>query len=405
MPLPRARSLLVVVALLAGACSGGDGDDGDGGHGGSGDATTSTSPTTTTAAAGITQARLDAVKLKWEQVARATFPTVVAPRQSKLYVGERKGTVRLLDRGTVVDPPALDITAEVGTAGEGGFLGLAFSPDGRTMYVSYTDTKADSRVVAYTMAGDRADPASKRELLFVKQPAVVHNGGGLVVDAKGFLWVGFGDGGVRTPTGRTTAQDLGTLLGKLVRIDPKPVGSSPYGIPTDNPYLSRPGARGEIVAYGLRNPWRFSLDRATGDLWIGDVGEAGVEEVDYLPAASLAKGANFGWPAFEGPRRFTGEPPGDHVPPLKSVRHTEGMCAVTGGFVYRGKALPDLVGAYAYADLCTGEVSYLGQAGGQVTAERSTGKLLDQLVSFGEDADGELYAMSLVGQIWKLVPG
>jgi glucose/arabinose dehydrogenase len=395
---------LVVAALVAGACGGGDDDDGDGTPTttAAGDGTT-----TTTAApvAGVTQQTLDAARMKWEQVATAKFPTVVAPRQSTLYVGEREGTVRAIRDGKPVDPPALDITAEVGTAGEGGFLGLAFSPDGRTMYVSYTDTKADSRVAAYAMKGEQADVASRRELLFLDQPAVVHNGGGLVVDAKGLLWAAFGDGGVRTPTGRTTAQDISTLFGTLVRIDPKPVGSSQYGIPTDNPYLGREGARGEVVAYGLRNPWRFSIDRATGDLWIGDVGEAGVEEVDFLPAAAATKGANFGWPAFEGSRRFTGEPPADHVAPLKSIRHTEGMCAVTGGHVYRGKAIPDLVGAYVYADLCTGNVSFLGQSGGQVTAERSMGRLWDQLVSFGEDADGELYAMSLVGQIWKLVPG
>ncbi|HVF73619.1 MAG TPA: PQQ-dependent sugar dehydrogenase [Acidimicrobiales bacterium] len=398
MPLPRLRILLVVAALVAGACGGGGDDDT------SSETTTSTTGGPPAAPAGPpTQQQLDGLNVQWTHIATAKFPTVVTHRQGALYVGEREGTVRAIKDGKPVDPPALDIASEVGTTGEGGFLGLAFSPDGTTMYVSYTDNKTDSRVAAYTMAGERADPASRRELLFVDQPASVHNGGNLVVDGKGLLWVSFGDGGVRTPTGRQAAQDLGNLLGTIVRIDPKPSGGKPYTVPADNPYVGRAGALPEIYAYGLRNPWRFSLDRATGDLWIGDVGEANAEEIDLLAAS--AKGANFGWPAFEGAVRFTGSPPADHVPPLKSIARSKTFCAVTGGYVYRGKAIPDLVGTYVYGELCGGNVSLLSQKDGKVVAERPLGVLLDQLVSFGEDADGELYAMSLVGQIWKLTPG
>lgn len=399
MSLPRLRILLVVAALVAGACGGGGGDA-------STDTTTSTTggPTPAPAPGGPpTQEQLDRLNVQWAHIATATYPTVLAHRQGALYVGEREGTVRAVKDGKLVDPPALDITGEVGTTGEGGFLGLTFSPDGATMYVSYTDNKTDSRVAAYTMDGDRADARSRRELLFLDQPSVVHKGGNLVVDAKGLLWVSFGDGGVRTPTGRQVAQDLGSLFGTIVRIDPTPSAGKPYTVPADNPYVGRAGALPEVYAYGLRNPWRFSLDRATGDLWIGDVGEANAEEVDFLPAS--AKGANFGWPAFEGAVRFTGSPPADHVPPLKSITHTAKFCAVTGGYVYRGKAIPDLVGTYVYGDLCTGNVSLLSQKDGKVVAERPLGVLLDQLVSFGEDDDGELYAMSLVGQIWKLTPG
>ena len=400
MSSPRLRILLVVAALTAGACGGGSDDD---------DATPETTAATTAGAPPSapggppTQDQLDRLNVQWTHIATAEYPTVVTHRQGALYVGEREGTVRAIKDGKPVDPPALDITDEVGTAGEGGFLGLAFSPDGATMYVSYTDNKTDSRVAAYTMNGDRADPGSRRELLFLDQPAVVHNGGNLVVDGKGLLLASFGDGGVRTPAGRQAAQDLGSMFGSIVRIDPTPSGGKPYTVPADNPYVGRAGALPEIYAYGLRNPWRFSLDRATGDLWVGDVGEANAEEVDFLPAS--AKGANFGWPAFEGAVRFTGAPPADHVPPLKSITRSSKFCAVTGGYVYRGKAIPDLVGTYVYADLCTGNVRLLSQKDGKVVAERPLGVLLDQLVSFGEDAEGELYAMSLVGQIWKLMPG
>ena len=350
------------------------------------------------------QARLDRINIRWQQVATAEYPSTVAFRAAatRMYVGERNGRVRLVQDGKALDPPALDITDEVGVEGEGGLLGIVFSRDGSTLYVHYTDKRADSHVVAFAMAGDNADRSARRELLFLDQPEEVHNGGGMVVDERGLLWVGFGDGGERNDK-RRVAQDLNSLFGKLIRIDPRPDGNRPYRIPDGNPFAGQRDKRAEIWAYGLRNPWRFSIDRATGDVWIGDVGEFRAEEIDYMPAT--AAGFNFGWPAFEGNGVFTkSEAAPGHVRPLKVVGHTGDVCAITGGYVYRGKAIPDLVGTYVYTDVCSGVISLLSQENGKVVAERKLGKLRDQLVSFAEDPDGELYVMSLVGPVWKLVP-
>jgi len=382
-----------------GAVSPGDTTGTTGGPGSTG----STTVARPAAAPPPTQAQLDSVKLHWEQVATAEYPTVVAFRGKTMYVGEREGRVRPVKDGKALDPPALDWSAEVGTEGEGGLIGMTFSRDGNTLYLHYTDKKADTRVMAFTVKGDAVDVNSKRQLLTLDQPEEVHNGGGMLVDEQGMLWIAFGDGGERNAK-RKVAQELDNLFGKLIRIDPRPDGDKPYRIPPDNPFVGRQGVRPEIWAYGLRNPWRFSFDRATGDVWIGDVGEHGAEEIDYIRSGT--SGQNFGWPAFEGTKVFTKSlsAPG-HVPPLKSIARTGGFCAVTGGYVYRGKALPALVGAYLYTDVCTGVIYLMSQQDGKVVAERKMTKLLDQLVSFAEDADGELYVMSLVGQVWKLVPG
>ena len=383
----RLPALLLVLVALTGACArNGDengGSEGDGaGRGGTSNTTAQPPPP---AGPPPTKEKLDAVKVRWEQVTTAKYPTAVAFRGSAMFVAEREGMVRLVTDGKAQERPALDLTGDVGTRGEGGLLSIAFSRDGKTIYAHYTDMKMDTHVVSFPMAGDEADAGKRTELLFLDQPAPVHNGGGMVVDDKGLLWIAFGDGGNRDER-RKIAQDLDSLFGKLVRMEPKA------------------GAKPEVVGYGLRNPWRFSIDRSTGDVWIGDVGEHGAEEIDFVPAGQ--SGLNFGWPAFEGTKPFQKgvDAPG-HVEPLKSIARVGKVCAVTGGYVYRGRAIPDLQGAYVYADVCTGNISLLSQDKGVVVAEREMGPLWDQLVSFGEDPAGELYAMSLVGQVWKLVPG
>jgi glucose/arabinose dehydrogenase len=266
--------------------------------------------------------------------------------------------------------------------------------------VNYTDTAGDTRIVEYAFAGGRADPSSARELLTIDQPYPNHNGGHLAFGPDGKLWIGMGDGGSgNDPEDR--AQNLGTLLGKLLRIDPMPSAGRQYTIPGDNPFVGRSGARGEIWAFGLRNPWRFSFDRETGDLWVGDVGQNAVEEVDFAPASSTG-GENFGWPGMEGTRSNKGGRPAGAVDPIVDYRQADGGCSVTGGYVYRGTRVPALAGAYLYGDYCAGNVLALRQSGGQVTEQADLGVDVDSLSSFGQDGAGELYALSLDGPLYRV---
>jgi glucose/arabinose dehydrogenase len=232
-----------------------------------------------------------------------------------------------------------------------------------------------------------------------------HKGGQLQFGRDGMLYAGFGDGGGSGDPDRN-AQDLGALLGKIVRIDPRPGGG--YRVPRDNPFRGRSGARGEIFAYGLRNPYRFSFDRATGDLAIGDVGESEVEEIDFLPAARGARrprgGANFGWSVFEGSRRFrSGTAPG-HVAPVVERTHDQGGCSITGGYVVRDRRVPGLRGRYVYGDLCDPGLRVARLRAGGARGDRRLGPRVAQLVSFGEDARGRVYAVSLAGGVFRLAP-
>ena len=227
-----------------------------------------------------------------------------------LYVAEKTGLVVALTPGS--DPRVvLDLTDRVSLGSEQGLLGLAFSPDGRFLYVDFTDVNGDTNVTEFAFGDDGADPASERRVLFVDQPFSNHNGGELVFGPDGYLYVGLGDGGsAGDPMGN--AQSLSTLLGKLLRISPRPSKGEPYAIPPDNPFVGRDGARPEIWAFGLRNPWRFSFDAATGDLWIGDVGQNAWEEIDVEPAGSDG-GSNFGWDRLEGTHPFEGSPAPDSI--------------------------------------------------------------------------------------------
>ena len=388
------RALTITAIVLLGAC---------GGSGAPSVTTTPPPPSATSASA--PPLSLAAVRIRLVEVAALQQPLALAVRSGDpaLYVAQKTGKVIAIRDG-IVDPiPVLDLTEQVSLGGEQGLLGLAFSADGREAYVNFTDTNGDTHVTAYAVREGRADTASRRDLLFVDQPYSNHNGGNLAFGPDGYLYIGLGDGGSGgDPHGN--GQSLSTLLGKMLRIDPTPSRDRPYRIPVDNPFVGHADARPEIWAYGLRNPWRYSFDRLTGDLWIGDVGQSAWEEVDLQPSDS-AGGENYGWNRMEGDHSYGGaSPPADAVGPVYEYSHDHG-CVVTGGYVYRGKAIPDLVGAYVFADFCAGAIEAIQMEGGRVIDHRTLGPVVPSLSSFGEDSDGELYAMSLDGGLYRLAPG
>jgi glucose/arabinose dehydrogenase len=402
----RTATLVVVLAVVAVAC----GQTADretpsqpGPDAAPSSAGTTRAATATPVPAGPpTQAELDRVVVRLERLARLREPVAlaVAGDDTSLYVGERAGLVHAI-RGGRLDPrPLLDLTDRVVVEGEGGLLGIAVAPDGRHLYVSFTDRRHAVRLVEVALHGDRADPASRRDVLTVRQPSTRHHGGNLVFGPDGLLWMGIGDG---SPGGDPddAAQSLAVLSGKLLRLDPSPTGGRGYRVPTGNPFVGRRGARPEIWAFGLRNPWRFSFDRATGDLWIGDVGQYVMEEIDAVSLRRSA-GANFGWNRLEGRRRFNGSPPPRAVPPIHQYNHDDGRCAVVGGYVYRGTQIRGLQGAYLYGDVCDGRIRALARAGGRGLRHRELRLRLPGLVSLAEDRVGELYALSLAGGVYRL---
>lgn len=336
------------------------------------------------------------------------FGTHAGDGSGRLFVAERAGIIRIIANGAILLEPFLDIRSLVRSSGlEQGLLGLAFHPryreNGRFV-VAYTAHNGDNIIAEYQVSADanRADPASGRVLLAIPDFAPKHNGGMLAFGPDGYLYVGTGDGGGSGDPARN-GQNLEALLGKLLRLDVD--RGQPYSIPPDNPFLRRQGARPEIWAYGLRNPWRFSFDRATGDLWIGDVGQNAWEEINVQPAGSRG-GENYGWSIMEGTHCFrpqTGCNTSGLVLPVAEYRLDRGRCAVIGGYVYRGKSSPALVGAYYYGDSCTGQIwaLYRDRAGAWQEVE-----LLDtdlQISSFGEDEAGELYLTGFAaGALYRL---
>ena len=346
------------------------------------------------------EADLQAARIRLVEIATLDQPLAMAVREGDdgLYVAGQGGAITAIRGGETES--ILDLSDEVSSGGEQGLLGLEFSPDGAFVYVNYTDPEGDTRVVEFAMADGRVDEGSRREVLFVDQPYANHNGGNLVFGADGYLYIGLGDGGSGGDP-HDNGQSLGTMLGKMVRIDPRPEGEQPYGVPRDNPFIGQEGARPEIWAYGLRNPWRYSFDRESEDLWIGDVGQDQVEEIDFQLAGSSG-GENYGWNRLEGSVPFAGEAPTDAIPPIHE--YTEG-CAVTGGYVYRGQAIPDLQGAYLFADFCGGQIMAIRQEEGRVVEERAFDVTVGSLSSFGEDLDGELYALSLGGPVYRIDQG
>ncbi|SDJ40427.1 PQQ-dependent sugar dehydrogenase [Streptomyces indicus] len=334
-----------------------------------------------------------------EEVAKAQNPIAgAAGPRGQLWIAERAGTVRILGKQGL-GTPVLDISAETTTDGERGLLGIAFSPGHRHFYISYTDLEGTSTVDEFAVRDGRLRPETRRTVLTQTQPYANHNGGDIAFGPDGLLYIALGDGGSGgDPHGN--GQNLGTLLGKILRIDPR--GGTPYAIPEDNPFVGEPGAKEEIWAYGLRNPWRFSFDKTAGDLWIGDVGQSDWEEIDRAPASSKG-GENYGWSQMEGTHPFRGgTEPANHVPPVYEYDRTGLGCSVTGGYVYRGKDIPALKGRYVFSDYCDGTLRALTVDGGKVTGVTDLGVSGGEVVSFAQGCDGALYVLAQSGSVFRI---
>ena len=391
---------------------------------GSDDSSAETQPTAPVATASsddTTAARPSAasgVKL----VGVGTFDTplfVTAPPGDtrRLFVVEQGGTIRVVRGGARLSRPFLDIRSKVTSGGEQGLLSMAFAPDyarTRRFYVNYTDRSGTQNVVEYRRAANSRDRAltTGRLVLRYDDEESNHNGGLVAFGPDRLLYIGTGDGGGANDQhgARGHAQDLGSLLGKLLRIDPRRSGSRPYRVPASNPFSGRAGARGEIYSYGLRNPWRFSFDRLTGALSIGDVGQSEIEEVDFA-AKGAASGVNYGWRPFEGRGRTPGISGGEdapgHVPPVLELTHDDGNCSVTGGYVVRDRGVPALNGRYVYGDFCKGQLRSAKLAPGSASGDAAIPGVakVEQLSSFGEDARGRVYVTSLSGRVYRFAAG
>ncbi|HKO30162.1 MAG TPA: PQQ-dependent sugar dehydrogenase, partial [Nitrospiraceae bacterium] len=334
------------------------------------------------------------------------FLTHAGDQSGRLFIVGQPGTIRILERGKLLEVPFLDIRDRVLSGGERGLLGLAFHPEYRQngrFFVNYTRKEDGATVIAEYHRSDQADHAAREErvLVLILQPYPNHNGGMIAFGPDGYLYIGMGDGGAGgDPQNR--AQNKDELLGKLLRIDVN--GPVPYGIPEDNPYV-RGEERPEIFAKGLRNPWRFSFDRETGDLWLADVGEKGWEEVNVV-----RKGENYGWRSLEGFHCFNLQEPcrkENFTSPVLEYNHQGGRCSIIGGYVYRGRTIPALVGAYLYGDYCSGEIFAVRTVqGGRIAGDPwLLLKTNARISSFGEDDTGEIYMLDLKGTVYLLAPG
>jgi glucose/arabinose dehydrogenase len=342
---------------------------------------------------------------------RFDSPTyLAAPRgDRRRFVVQRAGDIVIVRGRRRLPAPFLDISDRVSTEGEGGLLSMAFAPDYRRsgrFYVYYTDNQGFLQIDQFRRSSDadRADPGSRRSVMRVPHFRDNHKGGQLQFGSDGFLYAGFGDGGSGGDPDEN-AQNLGRILGKLVRLDPRPNGG--YDIPSSNPFRGRDGARPEIYAYGLRNPYRFSFDRRRGHLVIGDVGQSEVEEIDFVPGRRGGRpprgGYNFGWDVFEGRNRYeSGSAPG-HVPPVIAHNQDGGYCSIIGGYVIRDRSLRGsrFSGRYVYGDLCNPSLR-LAFLKRPRAPTRASGLRVSNLVSFGEDGRGRVYAVSLSGAVYRI---
>jgi glucose/arabinose dehydrogenase len=377
---PRIPLALLVAAA---ACSGGGPSDGD-------------------PPPGEASIRLQLVAEGLQSPVHLTAPA----NDARLFIVEQPGRIRIVQNGALLPTPFLDITAKVSSGGERGLLSVAFHPQyasNRTFFVNYTDTRGDTRVERYRASADpnRADPATAELVLTVAQPFSNHNGGLVAFGPDGKLYVGMGDGGGGGDP-QETGQDPLRLLGKLLRIDVD--AARPYAIPPDNPNAGRTDRLPEIWAMGLRNPWRFSWDRTANLLYVADVGQNRLEEVNVVPAAQA--GVNYGWDEMEGTDCYepsTGCQRTGMTVPVAEYTHSDG-CSITGGFVYRGQDIPALRGHYFYADYCEGWIRSFRYADGAATDARSWElENVGNVSSFGEDARGELYVISLAGSVHRIV--
>ncbi len=418
------RRVLVAVAgaaFFAAACTGGT----------EAPTTTSVTPTTvaptpsappatepapsTTAPAETTTVPVEELPLVWEEVLSgfaqpvfiAGYPAGdgVDVSADAVVVVDQPGRLWLVDGD---DPEVfLDLRDEVRFGGEQGLLGLAFAPGFPTdprLFVNYIDRAGSTRIVEFRIAegGRTVRAETARTVLEIDQPASNHNGGMIAFGPDGYLWIGMGDGGAADDR-FGNGQDPTTLLGAMLRIDVSGTAPAPYGIPPDNPYADGVDGAPEVFATGLRNPWRWSFDGS--DLWIADVGQNEVEEVDVLRDAPSRGGANLGWPVWEGDRCFAGpcDDPSAFVFPVVTYGHDEG-CSITGGFVYRGSEIPELNGHYLFADFCSGIVRSVAPDGAVHDWTERAGRI-EGVTSFGVDNDGELYVTLIDGRIWRLRRG
>ena len=357
------------------------------------------------------QAASNPPPLTLKRIATLGGTTAMATRDGDpaLYVTTQEGRVVALRSGAA-PTTVLDLTRQVRAGGEQGLLGIVFSPDGSKLYLYYSGAAAGEHTLdEYAMADGRPDPSTRRNLLRFPDPQVNHNGGQLAFGPDGYLYLGLGDGGNFGDRGTGHApggngQSLGTLLGKILRIDPRPSGGNPYSIPDDNPFVGRADARPEIFVYGLRNPWRFSFDRANGDLWIADVGQNEYEEVDRLPAREIA-GSNLGWNLFEGSHIYREGADIDAVMPILELSHDDGNCAITGGYVYRGTKIRRLRGWYLYTDYCNGTLHAAKVDATGAVQQHDLNDVTQSVSSFGEDQAGNLYVLSQTEGVFRVLSG
>ena len=350
-------------------------------------------------------------KLRLQQVATGLSNPVYVTSpagDNRIFIVEQQGRIRLIENGQLLATPFLDITSRVLSGGERGLLSVAFHPQYRTngfFYVYFTGSSGEIRIERYTVStnANAANPSSAKVILTVPHARSNHNGGLAMFGPDGMLYLGLGDGGGGGDPDRN-GQNPNTLLGALLRIDIN--SGDPYGIPAGNPFAGRADARPEIWAIGLRNPWRFSFDRQAGLLYVADVGQGLWEEVNVVTATRA--GVNYGWNIMEASSCYnasTCNRQGLEIPALE-YGHGDGSCSVTGGFVYRGAALPEIAGHYFYSDYCRSVIRSFSYKNGAVTESRSWDiATVGSITSFGEDAAGELYVTSAAGQVYKFVRG
>jgi glucose/arabinose dehydrogenase len=401
-------ALVLVTAALSAAC----GSDANQSRAATGDASSEPDGSGSTASgspAEGAQSTSRGVRLvKVGDFASPLYVTAPPTDRRRVFVVEQAGRIVVVRGGRRLPQPFLDIRSKVTAGGEQGLLSMAFAPDyaqsGR-FYVYYTERSGQEAIWEYRRASDdRADPGSARLVLRMADPEPNHNGGLMLFGPDGLMYVGTGDGGGGDDQhgARGNAQSLGSPLGKILRIDPRQSGGRAYTVPSSNPFVGRSGARPEIYAYGLRNPWRFSFDRSTGDLSIADVGQDAVEEVDFV-RKDRGRGANFGWRPWEGRSRNFDEPAPRAIFPAITHQHSDGFCSITGGYVVRDRGVPGLYGRYVYGDYCEGRIRAATLRAGR----RTTGRVLSLpevggLSSFGEDAAGRVYATSLNGPVYRI---
>ncbi|MEM7140344.1 MAG: PQQ-dependent sugar dehydrogenase [Actinomycetota bacterium] len=368
------------------------------------EATTSTTTTTEAPDPRSINGDLTQVGVSLTPLGSYTEPvdTAVAAN-GELWLAERRGIVSVLDPTTgELGDEIVDITAETAAGGERGLLGLA--TDGDHLFINFTDLEGHTNVDAFAL-DDAGRPGDRHHLLVIEQPFGNHNGGGLAIGPDGHLYIGMGDGGLAgDPLG--AGQDSNQLLGAMLRIDPTPGADQPYAIPADNPYADGDGGLPEIAIDGVRNPWRFSFDPITDDLWIADVGQDAYEEVNLLLGANgWGIGGNLGWSLREGTHEFDGAKPEGNIDPVFEYEHNSAPptgCSISGGVVYRGTAIPDLVGSYVFGDFCNSTIWAISTHTGEVVFQ-DLGGAVNQLVGITADPDGELLALTLSGSIERIV--